>query len=167
MTDEEYESLRDLDRLRSDNPLLNGWLESMRERFPAWSERHGGGWDFAVESLARLQDLVRTAYDGDCARAKADRDSDFLQVASWYVGEVHNRHYGSVWQWHPDSLAATPPVHAFVIQPFDRLEDFPDPDGIEEDARPAYTPLDRLCGFLLPDNGDLVEDTRVHEPPEV
>ncbi|MEU0603620.1 hypothetical protein ABZ484_36160 [Streptomyces sp. NPDC006393] len=165
MTEEEYEDLRELDRLRSDNPRLNGWLESMRERFPAWNERHGGGWDFGLASLARLEELVRNVYDGSCARADADKDSDFLEVASWYLGEVHNRHYGSVWQWHPDSLAVDPPVRPFVIQPFERLEEFPDEDGIEEDGRPVYTPVERLCGFMLPGQGDLVEDTLIHVPP--
>ncbi|MEU6418785.1 hypothetical protein [Streptomyces spiralis] len=165
MTEEEYENLRELDRLRSDNPQLNDWLESMRKRFPAWNERHGGGWDFGLASIGRLQELVRDVYDGSCARADADKDSDFLQVASWYLGEVHNRHYGSVWQWHPDSLTVDPPVRPFVIQPFERLEEFPDEDGIEEDGRPVYTPVERLCGFMLPDQGDLVEDTLIHVPP--
>lgn len=158
----EYEELRELDRLRSDNPVLNAWLEIQHAEFPGWAERHPGRWDFSVDSLARVEELVRSTYSSS-AQAHAEEGGDFLQTAAWYVGEVHNRHFGTVWQYHPDS-AEDPGEWPFVIVPFERLEEFPDEDGIEPDGRPAYSPVNRLCGVLDPDNGHLVTDVDVHTP---
>lgn len=163
MTSAEYEELRELDRIRSDNPVLNAWLEILRGEFPAWAERHGGGWDFSLGSLVRMEELVRSTYSGS-AQAQAEIGGDFHQTAAWYVGEVHNRHVGTVWQYHPDSLELVPGAWPFVIVPFERLEEFPDEDGIEPDGRPLYSPVHRLCGVLDPGNGHLATDVDIHAP---
>ncbi|OEU90288.1 hypothetical protein DB35_03145 [Streptomyces abyssalis] len=162
ITSAEYEELRELDRLRSDNPVLNAWLEIQHAEFPAWAERHPGGWDFSLDSLAQVEELVRSAYSGS-AQAHAEEGGDFLQTAAWYVGEVHNRHCGTVWQYHPAS-SEDPGEWPFVIVPFERLGEFPDEDGIEPDGRPIYSPVNRLCGVLDPDNGHLATDVDVHTP---
>jgi hypothetical protein len=57
-------------------------------------------------------------------------------------------------------------VWPFVTVPFDRLFDFEDEDGIESDARPLYTPVNRLCGILDVEGGSLITDLDVHTPPE-
>jgi hypothetical protein len=102
MTQDEYQELVVLDRIRSRNPVLDVWLRVQQQEFPAWAERHGGGRDFTPASLERLEVLVRTRYAGS-AQAWEERGSDFLRTAAWYVGEVHNRTCGTQWQYHPDS----------------------------------------------------------------
>ncbi|BCK69840.1 hypothetical protein Srufu_037930 [Streptomyces libani subsp. rufus] len=162
ITDDEYEELRRLDRLRSDNSVLNAWLTIQHAEFPGWAEQTPGTWDFSLGSLARLEDLIRSRY-ATVEQAHQDEGGDFLQTASWYVGEVHNRHFGTGWQFHPDSTEL-PGAWPFVTVPFDRLFEFPDEDGIEPDGRPFYTPVKRLCGILTPDNGHLATDPEVYTP---
>ncbi len=163
--DEEFEQLRRLDELRSDNPVLMGWLERQRGAFAAWTSRYAGAWNFSLGSLDRLEDLIRTSY-ADYEEARADGDGDLLQVASWYTGEVHNRHFGTVWQYHPDSPSAPgPPIRPFVIPLWDRLFDYRDEDGIEDDARPTFTPMEALARVLLPSALPLRDDSR-YEPTE-
>ncbi|QEV53688.1 hypothetical protein CP981_20325 [Streptomyces platensis] len=62
ITDNEYEELRRLDRLRSDNSVLNAWLTIQHSEFPAWAEQTPGTWDFSLDSLARVEDLIRSRY---------------------------------------------------------------------------------------------------------
>lgn len=165
MTDDEYQELAELDRIRSSNPVLDAWLQIQQQEFPAWAQRYDGDWDFTPGSLERLEALVRSRYTSS-DQAWEERGSDFLQTAAWYVGEVHNRTCGTQWQYHPDSAAADPAVWPFVTVPFDRLFDFEDEDGIESDARPLYTPVNRLCGILDADGGSLITDIDIHTPPQ-
>ncbi|MFI1498033.1 hypothetical protein [Streptomyces platensis] len=58
----EYEELRRLDRLRSDNAVLHAWLTIQHAEFPDWAEQAAGTWDFSLGSLARLEDLIRGRY---------------------------------------------------------------------------------------------------------
>ncbi|MGP8297870.1 hypothetical protein ACTPOK_07955 [Streptomyces inhibens] len=162
IADDEYEELRRLDQLRSDNSVLNAWLTIQRSEFPGWAEQAPGTWDFSLDSLARLEVLIRDRY-ATAEQADQDQGGDFLQTASWYVGEVHNRHFGTLWQYHPDSVDI-PGAWPFVTVPFDRLFEFPDEDGIEPDNRPLYTPVHRLCGILTPDNGHLATDPGIYTP---
>ncbi|MFG2833013.1 hypothetical protein ACGFWI_37100 [Streptomyces sp. NPDC048434] len=161
----EYEELRQLDQLRSDNWVLNAWLTVQRSKFPGWAEQAPGTWDFSLDSLARLENLIRDRY-GTTEQAHQDEGGDFLQTASWYVGEVHNRHFGTVWQYHPDSMEI-PGAWPFVTVLFDRLFEFPDEDGIEPDSRPLYTPLNRLHGILTPGNGHLSTDPDIYTATDV
>lgn len=64
-----------------------------------------------------------------------------------------------------DVDGSDPAVWPFVTVPFDRLFDFEDEDGIESDARPLYTPVNRLCGILDADGGSLITDIDIHTPP--
>ncbi|GFE15562.1 hypothetical protein Sgleb_36090 [Streptomyces glebosus] len=162
ITDDEYEELRRLDQLRSNNSVLNAWLTIQHAEFPAWAEQAPGTWDFSLDSLVRLEDLIRSRY-ASVEQAHQDEGGDFLQTASWYVGEVHNRYFGTGWQFHPDSTEI-PGAWPFVTVPFDRLFEFPDEDGIDPDGRPFYTPVKRLCGILTPDNGHLATDPEVYTP---
>ncbi|MER7666071.1 hypothetical protein [Streptomyces sp. NPDC096193] len=165
MTDEEYQELAELDRIRAGNPVLDAWLRIQQQEFPAWAQRYDGDWDFTPASLERIEALVRSRYTSS-DQAWDERGSDFLQTASWYVGEVHNRTCGTQWQFHPDSAGADPAVWPFVTVPFDRLFDFEDEDGIESDARPLYTPVNRLCGILDGGGGSLVADLDIHTPQQ-
>lgn len=165
ITEEEYRELAELDRIRSSNPVLDAWLQGRRQEFPAWARQHDGDWDFTPGSLDRLEALVRSRYAGS-DQAWEERGSDFLQAAAWYVGEVHNRACGTQWQYHPDSVSVDPTMAPFVILPFDRLFDFEDEDGIDSDARPSYTPVNRLCGILDANGGSLAGDLDIYSPEE-
>ncbi|MFJ6571216.1 hypothetical protein ACIQNU_27760 [Streptomyces sp. NPDC091292] len=164
LDDEEFEELRRVDGLRSDNPVLRAWLERQRGAFEGWRVRHEGVWDFRPDSLDRLEDLVRASY-GSYEEARADEDGDLLPVAAWYTGEVHNRHFGTVWQYHPDSPAAPGPrIRPFVTPPWDRLFDYRDEDGIEDDARPKFTPMEALFRVLVPADTLPLRDGSRYEP---
>ncbi|MEU0371035.1 hypothetical protein ABZ070_12375 [Streptomyces sp. NPDC006283] len=165
MTEDEYQALAELDRIRSGNPVLDAWLQIQQREFPAWAQDRDGDWDFTPDSHENMETLVRSRCTSS-DQAWQERGSDFLQAAAWYVGEVHNRVCGTQWQYHPDSATADPTVWPFVTVPFDRVFGFEDEDGIESDARPLYTPVSRLCGILDADGGSLVADLDVHTPPQ-
>lgn len=161
--DEEFEQLRLLDRLRRDNPVLTAWLTRHSNAFPAWTSRHKGVWDFSLDSLDRLETLVRAAYPG-YDEARDGEDGDLLPVAAWYLGEVHNRHFGTSWQYHPDSpTAAGPRIRPFVMPPWERIFDYEDEDGIEDDARPMFTPMEALFRLFVPGTPPL-RDGSPYEP---
>ncbi|MFC8829826.1 hypothetical protein ACFT9I_31355 [Streptomyces sp. NPDC057137] len=144
------------DRLRCDNPVLHGWLAERRAAFPAWAEgaERGEGvepypyddvWDFGVESVDRLERLIRatfTSYED----ARAREDGPFMLGAAWYLGEVHNRACGTVWQVHPDARKFPPyKVQPFVTIPWERKDEYEDEEGVEDDARPLYGPVNGIC----------------------
>ncbi|MEU3988095.1 hypothetical protein [Streptomyces platensis] len=62
ISEDEYAELRRLDRLRSDNSVLTAWLTIHHTEFPAWAEQAPGAWDFSLDSLVRLEDLIRGRY---------------------------------------------------------------------------------------------------------
>ncbi|MFJ9417301.1 hypothetical protein ACIRPT_24390 [Streptomyces sp. NPDC101227] len=153
MDDEEYqEYLREektKDHLSAHNPLLEDWLARLKDAFPAWAGQHKarGPWDFTVDSLPRLEALFRDTFPST-EDARANIDEPRLAVAAWYLGEVHNRTFHAQWQFHPSFADSNP--HNFrphVTLPWDRRDDFyrTDPEHIEDDARPIYSPTDVLC----------------------
>ncbi|MFE0381488.1 hypothetical protein ACFW1M_39360 [Streptomyces inhibens] len=68
---------------------------------PQWEREPGGGWDFTVDSLDRLEELIR-AWFVSCEEARKAEDSPFLSVAAWYFDEVQNRNAGTLWQCRPE-----------------------------------------------------------------
>ncbi|MGW8451546.1 hypothetical protein ACWGLO_08620 [Streptomyces niveus] len=155
------------DRLRGDNPVLREWLAARRAAFPAWAERARayGAWDFGAESVDRLEELIRATFSSH-EDARAHEDSPFMLVAAWYLGEVHNRVCGTVWQLHPDA-ASFPPytVRPFVTIPWERKAEYADEEGVEDDARPLYGPLNGICRLFTwgPDRR-LRDDMKRYEP---
>ncbi|MFG2291183.1 hypothetical protein ACGFOU_34540 [Streptomyces sp. NPDC048595] len=82
--------------------------------------------------------------------ASAD-DTPLVAVAAWYLGEVHNRTFGTQWQFHPSFDDGNPLNHRPHVTPsWERRGDFyyTDPEHIEEDARPISSPTEILC--ILP-----------------
>ncbi|MFB6528239.1 hypothetical protein [Streptomyces sp. NPDC056399] len=146
--DDEHAVAERIDRAHADNPRLSAWLDEQREGFADWSRRHGGGWDFDERSLDRVEALVRehvTSADDLFAR----EHTPLVQVACWYVGEVHNRSRGTGWRLDPDPAESHPwSRRPYVIVPFDRLDEYRDPEGIDYDARPLHHPLSSFLGLL-------------------
>ncbi|MFF8507252.1 hypothetical protein ACF064_04100 [Streptomyces sp. NPDC015492] len=149
--DDEHAVAERIDAAHADNPRLSAWLEEQRDAFPEWSRRHGGGWDFGEGSLDRVEALVReqVASPEDLL---AREGTPLVQVACWYVGEVHNRTRGTGWRMDPEPADGHPwSRRPYVIVPFERLDAFPDPEGIDFDARPQHRPLSSLLGLLRAD----------------
>ncbi|WP_306323773.1 MULTISPECIES: hypothetical protein [unclassified Streptomyces] len=140
---------RRIDVLRLENDVLPLWLAEQQSRFSEWVREVDGVWDFSPESLDRLEAAVRERYrtQEEFWGAEAER---FLQVAAWYLGEVHNRHRNTQWQVHPDAKGRHRwKSYPFVIPPWDRVDDYEDEDGIEYDARPVVDPLVSLQNAVL------------------
>ncbi|AJT68700.3 hypothetical protein T261_7098 [Streptomyces lydicus] len=153
MDEDEYaEYLREektRDHVSAHNKVLDAWLDEQRAAFPAWaSQRAGRGpWDFTVDSLPRLEALIRDAFTSS-VQARAVMDTPLVAVAAWYLGEVHNRTFGTQWQFHPSHADNNPHHHRpHITLPWERRGDFhyTDPEHIEDDARPIYSPTDALC----------------------
>lgn len=87
----------------ADNPRLNTWLATQREAYPAWAAEHGGDWDFTIDSLERLEALLRSTF-ATWEDANDAADGPLLSLAAWYVGETLLRPYGAQWRCVP-----TPP----------------------------------------------------------
>ncbi|WP_245234383.1 hypothetical protein [Streptomyces flavochromogenes] len=146
--EDEHAVAERIDTAHADNPRLSAWLDEQREGFADWSRRHGGGWDFGERSLDRVEALIRehvTSVDDLFAR----EHTPLVQVACWYVGEVHNRTRGTRWRLDPDPADSHPwSRRPYVIVPFARLDEYRDPEGIDYDARPQHHPLSSFLTLL-------------------
>ncbi|MDI3417303.1 hypothetical protein [Streptomyces luteolus] len=140
---------REIDVLRLENDVLPLWLQEQQSRFSEWVQEIGGVWDFSPESLDRLEAVVRERYKVQ-AEFRNQEAEPFLQVAAWYLGEVHNRYRGTQWQVHPDAKGRHRwKWYPFVIPAWDRVDDYEDEDGIDYDARPIVEPLNSLQAIVL------------------
>jgi hypothetical protein len=96
------------------NPRLRHWLAVHRAVFCTWGEETGGGWNFRMESLDRLEQAIRSRYSSyEEVKAAEAADEPWLQVAYWYLGEVFVRSHGFEWQQRPGDAPDDKP---FVIQ---------------------------------------------------
>ncbi|MFE4617127.1 hypothetical protein ACFRJ7_13550 [Streptomyces sp. NPDC056747] len=154
MSDEDWDSEdeRDIteriDKAHAENPRLTAWLAEQEGRFDDWGRRHGGGWDFGERSLDRVEALVRehvTSVDDLFTR----EHTPMIQVACWYVGEVHNRTRGTQWRMAPRPAGSHPwSKRPYVTVPLARLHEYRDPEGIDYDARPRHHPLSSFLTLL-------------------
>lgn len=104
------------------DPWLTRWLAAREQAFPAWSADTGraGDLDFSPESLPALEHVVRRRIPGKEA-LHASRDSDFVQGAVWYLGEVGRRHRDARWRYSPDPTGAS--RNPYVGRPFVEKDD--------------------------------------------
>jgi hypothetical protein len=75
---------------------LEDWLARMEQSFPAWAASAGGNWDYSPDSVNRLAALVLRV----TPTVKAFQDpanADFIDGASYYLGEMLRRGYPSRW----------------------------------------------------------------------
>ncbi|MFI8202648.1 hypothetical protein [Streptomyces sp. NPDC085937] len=144
----------------ADNPRLNAWTAARAAVFETRSPFDGGGWDFGVRSLDRLEDLLRGRF-ASYEDILAAHDTEFVAVAAWYLGEVHVRLHGAQWQCGPDPDPRGPGNHEpYVTIPFDRADEFPPADDDpDEDGRPLTVPLGELDALFLRGPGYHLRDT--------
>ncbi|MEV6339443.1 hypothetical protein AB0M12_32590 [Nocardia vinacea] len=91
------------------HPELAAWLTRQEADFSAWAEATGTPetWDFAPASLDALEAIVRERYADACAIDDA-RESTFVQVACWYIGEIARHVNGATCHYLPADPAALP-----------------------------------------------------------
>jgi hypothetical protein len=109
----------DPDLPRSDDAeYLAAWLAERERAFPEWAATHAshGPWDFSVDSLDRLEDLLATL-------TVADLDDpahrELVEGAVWYLGETLRRIRGGEWVYrsHDPSAPADPYAGAPFVRP--------------------------------------------------
>ncbi|WP_240508910.1 hypothetical protein [Streptomyces agglomeratus] len=157
-----------MDKAHADNPRLAAWLAEQQGRFDDWNSRHGGGWDFSEHSLDRIEALVRERV-ASVDDLFTDEHTPMMQVACWYVGEVHNRTRGTQWRTDPDPADSHPwSKRPYVIVPFTHLHEYQDPEGIDYDARPQHHPLSSFLALLREEPtdglGSLRRELAAYEP---
>lgn len=78
---------------RSDADTLARWLAARENGFPQWIQQYGSGtqWDFSVDSLDALEDLIPQIAAGPEELLEDKANADFLEGAAWYFGEVLRR----------------------------------------------------------------------------
>jgi hypothetical protein len=87
--------------------VLDAWLATREQDFPAWATRYPGRWDFSPESIDKLTDLLRRT----TPTLEAFNDPanyDFTEGACWYLGEMFRRANPTLWQWVYRDYAAEP-----------------------------------------------------------
>lgn len=85
------------------DPWLTAWLATRREQFSAWAADTGRAQelDLSPASLVPLAQVVRQRVASEEA-LDAQIETDFLQGAIWYLGEVARIHRGARWRYTPD-----------------------------------------------------------------
>lgn len=121
------------------DPWLVRWLAAREQQFPGWSESTGrvGELDFSPKSLLPLEEIVRDRVPSTAA-LRESADSDFVQGAIWYVGEVARRHGDAHWIYIPDHTGTS--KNPFVGRPF-----------VEHDDGASAVPLSELKSSVLSD----------------
>ncbi|UJB46000.1 hypothetical protein [Streptomyces sp. A1-5] len=122
--------------------LWQEWLARQKAGFEGWSQETGGGWDFSMASLDRLEDLIRSRYSS-IREIEAAEQTPFAQAAYWYFGEVFCRCHRLVRQQRP---GGDPDDKPFVIDPGD--------GGTAEDDERAATSPDVEIPALFPRGED-------------
>ncbi|GLW34640.1 hypothetical protein [Actinoplanes regularis] len=136
----------DLEELWSKNPRLRTWLTTQEAAFPGWVAETGQEWDFSTRSLQSLALWIRGRF-ASAEQVRAQREDPAVAVPAWYLGEVKNRHAGTIWQCRPnldpevssDPFVITPITEAQLV----RLEQCGELSD-EEDHRPSWHPIDEL-----------------------
>lgn len=100
-------------------PELIAWLQDMDATLRQWGTRYdaGGPWDYSLQSLDRLEQLIRTEVHLEPKGVGGDRF--LIDGAVRYVGETLLRHGGGEWVYRP----GTPENNYFRGRPYVSRED--------------------------------------------
>ncbi|MEV5880330.1 hypothetical protein AB0L75_40310 [Streptomyces sp. NPDC052101] len=135
------------------NPLLKQWLSERQDAFELWAAQAGGSWDFTMESVDRLEALIRSLFSSS-GEIEAAQDTAFVQGAHWYLGEVFARAHGMEWQQRP---GGDPEDLPFVIQAGGTGGIGADDEGEEEELA-VLCPADEIEALFLRDDDNHLRD---------
>jgi hypothetical protein len=95
----------------ADAEYLATWLAERERVFPEWAARHAahGPWDFSVDSLDRLEDLLATL---TVEELQEPAQRELVDGAVWYVGETLRRIRGGEWVYRRQDPAGPPDPYA-------------------------------------------------------
>jgi hypothetical protein len=133
----------------TDHPRLRAWLEKQETQFPQWAASHPGVWDFSVDSVDRLETVIRTDFSS-WEELRAAQGTPRVTVPAWYLGAVCVR-AGAVWKYNPDSPTDADGWEGPAVGvPGDPMEDPEHEDFYEDDDyRPAAIPVAELRGIFV------------------
>jgi hypothetical protein len=142
----------------TDNPRLNTWLAAQQQAFADWSQETGQPWDFTVDSLDRLEQFLRERFAGwDDLLVAEEAEQPAVMVPGWYLGEVLNRNYGTVWHRNPvEPTHPDQPRTPFVQLPEDPGAEYEDKD--EDDIPPVCNPFTEIRGLFVRGPGEHLRD---------
>ncbi|GID91311.1 hypothetical protein ACFQFC_11055 [Amorphoplanes digitatis] len=140
----------------ADNPRLNTWLAAQQAAFPAWSRETRQDWDFTVDSLDRLERLLRERFAGRAELVAAEESGrPEVLVPGWYLGEVLNRNYGTAWHRNPvEPTHPDQPKTPFVQLPEEPGAEYED----EDDIPPVCNPFTEIRGLFVRGPDDHLRD---------
>lgn len=118
--------------------VLDDWLARQVKNFPAWAARNGGNWDYSPESINRLTELV-SRKTPTVAAIRDPRNAEFVDGASYYLGEILRRGCPSRWVYREFRDEGDPITANFQLQ-------------LNDDA--GFTGPFHLLSFML-ERGDL------------
>jgi hypothetical protein len=95
--------------------VLDDWLSREAQLFPDWAASTGENWDYSPDSINRLTALVlRTTPSVEAFQDPAN--ADFVEGASYYLGEILRRGYPSRWVYRELRDDGDPITANFKIQ---------------------------------------------------
>lgn len=97
------------------SPVLDEWLIRRHHRFPEWAAHYGGDWDYTPESIDRLTALV-SRITPTAAAIQDPANSEFVDGASYYLGEMLRRGYPSRWVYREFRDEGDPITANFELQ---------------------------------------------------
>jgi hypothetical protein len=118
--------------------VLDDWLTRQEQNFPAWAARNGGKWDYSPDSINRLTELV-SRKTPTVAAIRDPRNAEFVDGASYYLGEILRRGCPSRWVYREFRDEGDPITANFQLQ-------------LNDDA--GFTGPFHLLSFML-ERGDL------------
>lgn len=135
------------------HPELAAWLARQEADFPTWAEATDTPetWDFSPASLDVLEAVVRERY-ADSRAIHDARGSIFIQVASWYVGEIARLVNGAAWHYLEADPTALPGAPGSIQNVWTRTPRVAQGPAVET---PTMFPLNALRALLVePDEDD-------------
>ncbi|MDM4139008.1 hypothetical protein [Mycobacterium sp. FLAC0960] len=95
--------------------VLDEWLARREQSFPDWAAENGGDWDYSPDSINRLTELV-SRRTPTVAAIRDPRNAEFVDGASYYLGEILRRGCPSRWVYREFRDEGDPITANFQLQ---------------------------------------------------
>jgi hypothetical protein len=133
-------------RRLSDDEYLARWLSERESAWPTWVQRFGADldWDFGPDTLAVLEQTIRSFADGPEELLENPQHAEFLDGVAWYLGEVLRRADPAQCRWRFNRNYQPEP---YAVMDRYSLEVFEEPAKIYADVPPRPGNFDRLFAY--------------------